>query len=165
MLVVRTADEQAALRELEALEPALQALVASGAIGGYDHAARYVPAAETQRARQARLPETAALRAFVASAQAGTQFRPGVFEPFVADVARARVLPPLTVETLDDSPLGARVETLLVPSDTGTTALVTLGSVRDVAAKKKKCFRELLSDKKRHFLYTPLYTISIQKLM
>ena len=78
----------------------MQALVKSGAIGGYDDAARYVPSAATQLRRQQRLPDAATLRETLQRAQAGTPFRAGVFEPFVQDVEHARSLPPLTVETL-----------------------------------------------------------------
>ncbi len=65
------------------------------AIGGYDHAARYVPSAATQLRRQQRLPDADALREALQAALAGTPFRPDVFEPFVQDVERARTLPPL----------------------------------------------------------------------
>jgi predicted exporter len=134
MLIARAADDEAALQALEALDPALQALSEDGAIDGYDHAARYLPAAETQRARQRRLPEPAALRAVVDAAQAGTPFRPNAFEPFISDVARARELDPLSVEALRASPVGARIEALVGPAETATTAIVTLSGVHDVPA-------------------------------
>jgi len=134
LLVVTAADSQQALRKLETLEPALQRLVTSGVIGGYDHAARYVPSAETQRRRQQRLPDTSELRAALQRAQAGTPFRTGIFEPFVHDVEQARTLPPLTDEMLRASPLGTSVDMLLTQRSGGVTALVTLITVNDVAA-------------------------------
>ncbi len=134
LLVVGAPDSEQALRTLEALEPSLQALVSSGAIGGYDHAARYVPSAGTQQRRQQRLPDPDALREALQRAQAGTPFRAGVFDPFVQDVEQARALPPLTVETLRSSPLGASIDMLLTQRSGGVTALVTLSGVNDVAA-------------------------------
>ncbi len=92
------------------LEPSLQELVSSGVIGGFDHAARYVPSAQTQQRHQQRLPDPAALREAVQRAQTGTPFRTGVFEPFVQDVEQARAVQPITVEALRSSPLGASVE-------------------------------------------------------
>jgi predicted exporter/predicted hotdog family 3-hydroxylacyl-ACP dehydratase len=133
LLVVEAQDGEQALRKLEALEPTLQELVSSGAIGGFDHAARYVPSAQTQHRRQQRLPDTTALREVVQRAQAGTPFRTGVFEPFLEDVERARALQPLTVEALRSSPLGASVDMLLTQRSGGVTALVTLSAVNNVA--------------------------------
>lgn len=134
LLVVGAADSQQALRTLETLGPSLQALVNSGAIGGYDNAARYLPSAETQLRRQQRLPDPSALREALQRGQAGTPFRANVFEPFVHDVEQARALPPLTVDTLRSSPLGASIDMLLTQRSGGVSALVTLSGVNDVAA-------------------------------
>jgi predicted exporter len=134
LLVITAKDTEYALERLESLDPSLQQLVDSGAITGYDHAARYVPTAQAQRQRQARLPEPQTLRADLQSAVAGTPFRPDVFEPFLEDVERARRLRLLTVERLRDSALGASVEPLLTEHDQRTTALVTLSGVQNVSA-------------------------------
>jgi predicted exporter len=116
------------------MEPSLQALVKSGAIGGYDDAARYVPSPATQLRRQQRLPDAATLHATLRRAQTGTPFRAGVFDPFVQDIEHARSLPPLTVEELRSSPLGASIDMLLTQRSGGVSALVTLSGVNDVAA-------------------------------
>lgn len=137
LLVITAADAEFALKRLEALDDSLQALVTDGAITGYDHAARYVPTAEKQRQRQARLPEPATLRADVAAAVKDTPFRPDVFEPFFEDVEKARRLRLLTVEQLRDSPLGVSVEMLLTQHKDRTTALVTFSGVEDVAALER----------------------------
>lgn len=134
LLVVSAANSEQALHTLETLEPSLQKLVSSGAIGGYDHAARYVPSTETQQHRQAQLPDPATLRAALQRAQTGTPFRAGVFEPFVQDVEQARTLPPLTVEKLRSSPLGASIDMLMTQRSDAVTTLVTLSAVNDIAA-------------------------------
>jgi predicted exporter/predicted hotdog family 3-hydroxylacyl-ACP dehydratase len=134
LLVVEAADSDSALQRLEALDPALQALVARHAIGGYDHAARYVPSAATQLRRRHRLPDTASLRDALQAALAGTPFRPDVFEPFEQDVARARRLPPLTIETMRNTSLGASMDLLISQRHERTNALVTFSGVQDVAA-------------------------------
>jgi predicted exporter/predicted hotdog family 3-hydroxylacyl-ACP dehydratase len=151
LLVVEAADSDSALQQLEALDPALQALVARHAIGGYDHAARYVPSAATQLRRRHRLPDTAALRDALQVALAGTPFRPDVFKPFEQDVARARELPPLTIETMRNTSLGASMDLLISQrhesaaqgcanavgagcAGAATNALVTFSGVQDVAA-------------------------------
>lgn len=152
LLVITAADTEYALQRLEKMDGSLQALVTEGAITGYDHAARYIPTAEKQRQRQARLPEPATLRADVAAAVKDTPFRPDVFEPFFEEVEKARRLRLLTVEKLRDSPLGVSVEMLLTQHDAAikgdgpqddeseggrTTALVTLSGVQDVAALER----------------------------
>jgi predicted exporter len=135
LLVVEAATADAALAALEALEPGLERAVANGDIAGYDHAARYVPSQAAQRERQARLPDAAALRIELDTALLGTPFRPGVFEPFLADVERARTLPPLTLAQARAVPaFGSRLDALLVPQGESVAALVTLTGVRDVAA-------------------------------
>lgn len=137
LLVIAAKDAEYALKRLEQLDDSLQTLVSDGAITGYDHAARYVPTAEKQRQRQARLPEPATLRADVAAAVSDTPFRPDVFEPFFEDVEKARRLRLLTVEQLRDSPLGVSVEMLLTQHGDRTTALVTFSGVHDVAALER----------------------------
>ena len=57
-----------------------------------------------------------------------------MFEPFIADVERARVAPVLTLERAAATPLGARLGILLKSVDGETRALVTFTGVRDPAA-------------------------------
>ena len=134
LLVLDASDAPDALARLERLDTALGALVASGAVSAYDHAARYVPAPATQRTRQARLPDAAALRAALERALRDTPFRPDAFEPFVADVESARAAPVLTLEQAAATPLGARLGMLLNERGKETRALVTFTGVRDPAA-------------------------------
>lgn len=134
LLVITAEDTEYALERLESLDGSVRKLVDDGAITGYDHAARYVPTAQAQRQRQARLPEPRILRADLQAAVENTPFRRDVFEPFLADVERARHLRLLTVDRLRDSPLGVSVETLLAEHDQRTTALVTFSGVQDVSA-------------------------------
>lgn len=134
VLALRADDTEAALHGLERLHPALDRLVADGAIAGYDSAARYLPSVATQRARQARLPEPAALRIALDAALAGGPFRDDVFSPFLADVEAARLAPPLTPDDLAGTPLDAAVSDLLPSDGDGVTALVTLGGLTDPVA-------------------------------
>src|SRR3546814_9994908 len=76
--------------DLERLRPGLDALVRDGALDGYDMAARYLPSAAVQRARQAKLPDAATLQAALDAALADSPFRADVFGEFIEDVATAR---------------------------------------------------------------------------
>ena len=134
VVTVRGSDAQAALAASEALRPVLDQLVADGALERYDMAARYLPSAALQRQRQQRLPDEAALRGAVAAAVAGTPFRDDAFEPFVADVQRARNAPALQPRDLHGTPLATAVDGLLLQGDGHATALVSLSGLRDVAA-------------------------------
>ena len=135
LLVVEAATADAALEALEALEPELERAVAAGAIAAYDHAARYVPSRAAQLARAAQLPDDATLRAELDAALLRTPFRPAALAPFLADVERARTLPPLTFAQARAVPaFGSRLDALLVPQGESVAALVTLSGVNDVAA-------------------------------
>src|SRR5690606_35300861 len=74
LLVVTAQDDELALARLEDLTPELRALAQAGAIGGFDHAARYLPSVRTQLARQQALPDEGTLRHALAEARAGTGF-------------------------------------------------------------------------------------------
>jgi predicted exporter len=134
VIAVRGRDADAALRNSERLRPQLDRLAAAGAISGYDLAARYLPSAATQRARQAQLPPPATLRAALDAAVAATPFRADAFEAFVADVDRARHAPVLTRRDLLGTPLAASVGGLLIDGNDSATALVSLSGLSDVQA-------------------------------
>jgi predicted exporter len=128
------ADAEAVLRASEKLRPQLDALVRDHAIAGYDLAARYLPSAATQRARQARLPDATTLQAALGEAVAQTPFRADAFAGFLSDVAIARQAAPLTTRDLDNTPLAASVGGLLRQGNGHATALVSLTGLRDPAA-------------------------------
>lgn len=134
VITVRGADAQAALAASERLRPVLDQLVADGALDRYDMAARYLPSAALQRQRQQRLPDEATLRAALAAAVAATPFRDDAFEPFVADLQRARGAPALQPQDLHGTPLATAVDGLLLRGADRATALVSLSGLHDVAA-------------------------------
>jgi predicted exporter len=134
LLALRADSEEAALARSAELMPGLQGLVDGGSIGHFELAARYLPPTEVQRARQAALPEPAALRVALAEAQQGLAFRPDAFDGFVAAIERARGLTPLTSEALIGTPLELRLAGLLIRDGAETVALVQLSDLRDVEA-------------------------------
>ena len=134
VVAVHGGGAQAALQASERLRPALDRLVADGALERYDMAARYLPSAALQRQRQQRLPDEATLRGALAAAVARTPFRDDAFEPFVADVQRARDAPALQPQDLHGTPLATAVDGLLLRGSDHATALVSLSGLHDVAA-------------------------------
>ncbi len=134
LLLLQGPDAESVLEQSEALRPTLDRMVASGALGGYDMAARYLPSARTQRERQQSLPDAATLQASLRSALAGSPFRSDAFTDFVRDVGIARTAPPLTAKALAGTPLEATLGGLLLQRAHASTALVTLSGIRDTKA-------------------------------
>ena len=134
VLSLRAETREDALRGSEALVPDLDALRATGAIDGYEMAARYLPSSATQAARRSALPSAQTLSASLTSAIDGLPFRPDAFEPFLQSVDRARYLPDLSPEVFASTPLQARIESFLVGQGDEVVALITLSSPSDLAA-------------------------------
>jgi len=134
VVAIHGADAQAVLGASERMRPALDELVARGALDRYDMAARYLPSAATQQQRQQQLPDQAALRSALGAAVSDTPFRSDAFEPFVADVAAARTAPALQPQDLHGTPLATAIDGLLLQSKDHAIALVSLSGLNDVAA-------------------------------
>ncbi len=131
LLVVQAPTTGAALEASEHVAGRLEALVAQGAIGGFDAPSTWLPSQTTQRARQAALPDAATLQANLAQAIEDTPFRPDTFAPFLADVAAARQEPLLQRADLNGSSLGLRLDTLLVQTHGRWLAMLPLRDVVD----------------------------------
>jgi len=137
VILIEGVDQESTLRQSEQVGAMLDALVQQGQLRGYDHAARYLPSAATQQARQQAIPLPEALRPQLATAMAGLPFRTDYFEPFIRDAEQARQLAPLNLSMLADTPLGIRVGTLLRQGASGWKARVVLRGVDDPAAVGK----------------------------
>ena len=130
-IVIRAADPDAALRRTERAAQELDGLVARGVLQGFTPVSRYLPSAETQRARQRQLPDAERLQANLARATASLPFRRGTFAPFRAAVAAARRQQPLTLADLAGTNLGARLSSQLFASGGGWTSVIPLAGVHD----------------------------------
>ena len=133
VLTLQGRDDEAVLQASEQLRPALDQLVRDGALAGYDMAARYLPSAAIQRARQQALPDAVTLRAALDTALADSPFRADVFGEFVDDVAKAKALPPLSRADLAGTPLETGVGGLLLGGTGHATALVSLTGLEEPA--------------------------------
>ncbi|HYI82160.1 MAG TPA: MMPL family transporter, partial [Acetobacteraceae bacterium] len=114
LVAIGPADQAAVLRAAERLRDAMAPLLASGALASLDEPSRYLPSPDTQRARQAALPEPVVLEERMREAAISLPFRRTAFAPFLAAVAESRTLPPLDAETLAAAPtIAARLSPLL----------------------------------------------------
>ncbi|HEY6894054.1 MAG TPA: MMPL family transporter, partial [Rhodanobacteraceae bacterium] len=134
LLVLKAPDADALLTLSESLEPRLDALVKQGALDAAELPSRYLPSIETQRARQAKLPERATLAVALDAASRDLPFRADLFAPFLDDVESARTLPPVDAEAFSKTPFGGRLASMLVKRDDGWLALATLSGVHDANA-------------------------------
>lgn len=129
--VVAQADsEQHALQTSEALATILQKLVAQHELDGFDLPSAILPSAQTQRARQAALPDTATLQKNFSAAMTGLPFRPDYFAPFFADIAQARTAPLITQASLPPA-LALQLQSTLAQSPAGWTVLAPMRGVTD----------------------------------
>jgi predicted exporter len=133
LLVVSAPSEEQALEASEALEAPLTGLVSEKALAGFDSPARVLPSRRTQSARRDALPDEARLRESLGQVVASSPFRPGLFEPFIRDVAAAKAAPPLDRARLRGTAFGLKVDSLLVQRDGRWYAFLPLRSVRDPA--------------------------------
>jgi predicted exporter len=131
LLVLDAADDEQLLTLSERISPQADKWKADRLVDDVDLPSRWLPSLATQRARQGRLPDRAALEAALAQAQHDLPFQPGLFTPFVDDVDKARTLPLLTPQAFASSPLGARLQAMLARRDGRSVALATLSGVHD----------------------------------
>ena len=134
LLIIQAADAEGVLELSEKISPRIDALVEQGALGAAELPSRYLPSAATQRARQAALPDRAALAAMLDEAAKDLPFRAGLFHPFLDDVEKARTLEALSPAAFARSPIGARIEAMLVERDGHWLGLGTIIGMQDPAA-------------------------------
>ncbi len=125
--------QEQALAKSETVAAQLQNSVSHGTIAGFDFPAFYVPSRETQQARQTALPASDVLDANLEQAVAGLPFAKGLFDPFLRDVAAAKVQPLLDRTSVGDSDIALKLDSLLISRGGFWVAMLPLRGVTDVA--------------------------------
>ena len=146
-LASRGGSQEAALQAAESVLPVLQRWKQDKLIRSFDSPAWYLPTPGTQRERLRLLPEPEALARNLGQALKGLAFRPDAFKPFVEDVDAARrtaalAAPPVTLASYAGTPLGARLNALVVELDGQWLVLTPLGGVADTG----KLVKDLAAD-------------------
>ncbi len=90
LVLAQGASAEAALQTAERVGQRLDAMVQTGAIGGYDTPVRFLPSAQTQQARLASLPEPGVLRERLSQALQGSPLSASKLQAFLDDVQAAR---------------------------------------------------------------------------
>ena len=132
----RGSSREDALRAADSVLPVLQRWKREQRIRSFDSPVWYLPAPETQIERLRLLPEPAALELNLARALKGLAFRPDAFKPFVDEVGAARreaelAVPPVSLSSYAGTPLGTRLNALVVELDGQWLVLTPLGGVTD----------------------------------
>src|SRR5262249_18458224 len=133
LIVIHAPEREAALQASEAIGDGLRKASLAGMLEGFESPADYLPSRKTQEARGQALPEPAQLRANLEKAAAGLPFRGKVFEPFLADAAAARSMPPIGRGDMQGTRLALRVDSLLARRAGGWAAMLPLRNVADAA--------------------------------
>lgn len=136
IVIVHAQSSQAVLEREEALRGLFTGLAQKGILVGVEDAAHILPSATVQQARMQALPDTATLAARVAQQQAGLPFKKEAFDPFMADVAKARSMPALTPPDLAGTPLEMALAPLLFERPDGWWGMVLPEAVTDFGAVK-----------------------------
>jgi len=129
VVVAAAASREEALGAAQSLSSRLTPLVERGVIGGFESPSRYLPALALQRSRQASLPPPTALSVRLEEALAGLPVKAERLQPFIADVAQARSAPLLADADLAGTSFARAVQSLLVRSGAGWTALLPVSAL------------------------------------
>ncbi|MEX8493535.1 MMPL family transporter [Sphaerotilus sp.] len=136
LVAVEAPDEATALQRAEQAGARLDALVAQGALLGYDSPARLLPSPATQLGRRAALPEAGVLRARLAQAAEGGPLPVDRLGPFIEEVQAQRLLAPVTLAGLRTAApaLASAVQAQLTPGGAGRPWTVLLNLQAPAAA-------------------------------
>ena len=133
LVVIRAAEEEAALRAAEAVTASLRKATAVGLLEGFESPSDYLPSRKAQRARRAAVPGAGELRTSLERALKDLPFRGPVFEPFLKDAAAVRDMPLIERSSLQGTRLALRLDSLLARREDGWVAMLPLRGVTDAA--------------------------------
>jgi predicted exporter len=126
LVVVAAPTLDAALRLAERAARALEPLVDSHVIGGFDSPANYLPSTAAQEARRSSLPAAAQLRENLRQATADLGLGSERLQPFLSDVDAARSAPLVTAQDLQGTSLRAGFDSLILHQQDRWNALLPL---------------------------------------
>lgn len=130
-IVIEAATQEDLLQRSEAVMPQLDRVRDAGTLEGYDLVSRYLPSRSVQQQRQQALPERAALEGQFGEAVKGLPFAPGLFAPFLAEVEAARRQPFVDRESFRGTPLGLKIEALMLEQHGRWLAIAPLRGLVD----------------------------------
>jgi predicted exporter len=148
LVIVSGPTLDSALSGAERAARALEALMDSRVIGGFDSPATYLPSAATQQARRDSLPDPSPLRENLRRATAGTGLSSDRLKPFLRDAEAARHAPLVTVQDLQGTSLRAGFDALILHERDRWDALLPLHAADSAQAVDTARVRAALQDAK-----------------
>ena len=136
LLLVTGADQEALLRNAEAIEPTLTELKTSGIIQQYDLVTHILPSHQKQHQRLSELPSHKDLIAHMKKAQEGLPFRQGLFDPFLHDAEAAKALGLIGPEIWAETPMATKIDTAIIHLEDSWALVIPLHGVTDDQALK-----------------------------
>ena len=133
MVVVVAPDKDKVLQESEKLQVHLDRLVEQDVMESYDMAAHFLPSQKTQMSRKSQIVDEQTLRRRLEEATEDFPFRPGVFEPFLEEVAGTARMALVEPDTLDGTAMDKKLAPLLFDFEGEAGGVVLLHDVRDSA--------------------------------
>lgn len=133
LIVVTAPTQEAVLQKSEVLLPVLTRWSEQNLISGFDMGALYLPSVAMQAYRQNAIPDPALLRKNMQAALQSLPFQPNLFEPFLQEIAIAKMRPALRLADLAGSGLYFKVRSLLTRQDGQWVALIPLQGVQNAA--------------------------------
>ncbi len=134
MLMMTAMDKEDVLRMSENLEPGLDDLIEAGVLEGFDMASHFLPSQQRQSMRKEQLKEVDSIRKNLTEALADFPFQENVFDPAIEDIRALDRLETLDIASLEDTPIGKKLDPLLFDFEDGAAGVILLHGVRDEAA-------------------------------
>lgn len=126
LVVLTASDPEQALQQAERASRALQALVRDGTMASFSSPGQVLPSQASQQARQAALPQPAALRRHLDTALRGLPLKAERLQGFLTDVERSRTRPLLARADLDGTASALLYDSLLIPRARDVLVLLPL---------------------------------------
>lgn len=137
MLMMTAPDKEGVLRLSEHLEPGLDNLIEADILDGFDMASHFLPSRQQQSLRKAQLEEVDSISKNLAEALADFPFQANVFDPAIEDIRALDKLEPLDADSLNDTPIGKKLDPYLFDFEDGAAGVVLLHGIRDKEAIKR----------------------------
>ena len=133
LIVINGNSTNAVLKTSEQIAAKLQQAVDLGLLSGFDAASRYLPSAETQKMRQAALPDIETATKRLQAAVQNLPFKQDAFSPFLDALSASRKLAPLTLEDIAGTPAGLRTQPMVFKDQHEWNALILLSGIHSHA--------------------------------
>ncbi len=131
LMVIIEPTQEAVLQTSEKLIPLLEEEKRRDTMTGYEMAGQFLPSRKTQENRQSLLPSASSLRTRINTVQKDFPFKSGIFEPFIQDITKAKFQKVVTLQTLDKTAYGIKLQSLLFPYDGQWAGIIHFHNVKN----------------------------------